>query len=121
GTVSLPIDKSVVLIGRAEFCDICPTDRGVSRNHAELICHDGVLKVFDLESTNGTFVNGKRVKECELHMGDILAIAGTKYFIDSHPRGLWERLILAARKMVHGQPVIRSAAPGTFASLSASV
>lgn len=67
---------------------------GGEPNHAELIYHNGILKVFDLESTNGTFVNGKRVKESELHVGDMLEISGTTYFIDSHPRGLWERFIL---------------------------
>lgn len=121
GTESLPVDKSVLLIGRAEFCDVCPKDRGVSRNHAELIYRDGVLKVFDLESTNGTFVNGKRVKECELHAGDMLEISGTIYFIDSHPRGLWERFILAAKAMVRRNSNQPSAAPGTFAPLSASL
>jgi len=121
GAESRPIDKSSFLIGRAEFCDVCPKDRGVSRNHAELIYHDGVLKVFDLESTNGTFVNGKRVKECELHVGDVLEISGTTYFIDSHPRGLWERFVLAAKAMVKRGRYRPSAVPGTFAPGSASV
>lgn len=121
GAESRPIDKASFLIGRAEFCDVCPKDRGVSRNHAELIYHDGILKVFDLESTNGTFVNGKRVKESELHVGDMLEISGTTYFIDSHPRGLWERFILAAKAMVRRDSNQPSAAPGTFAPLSASL
>ena len=121
GAESRPIDKASFLIGRAEFCDVCPKDRGVSRNHAELIYHDGILKVFDLESTNGTFVNGKRVKESDLHVGDVLEISGTIYFIDSHPRGWWERFILAAKAMVRRDSNQPSAAPGTFASLGASV
>lgn len=93
----------------------------MSRNHAELVCNDGVLKVFDLESTNGTFVNGKRVKESELHVGDLLEVAGTTYLIDSHTRGLWERFVLAAKAVVRPERSEPSAAPGTFASLSASL
>ncbi len=117
GTESRLIDKSGFLIGRAEFCDVCPKDRRVSRNHAELTYHDGILKVFDLESTNGTFVNGKRVKESELHVGDRLEVAGTTYLIDSRPRGAWERLILFAQAMLHRSESAPAIAPGTFASV----
>lgn len=119
GTHSLPISKSIVRIGRAEFCDVCPSDPGVSRNHAELIYRRGTLKVLDLGSTNGTYVNGKRVSECELRIGDVLEIAGTTYVVDSRSRGLWERLVLAAREMVRRESSAPSSAPATFAPVNA--
>lgn len=118
GTHSLPISKSVIRIGRAEFCDVCPNDPAVSRNHAELIHRCGTLKVLDLESTNGTYVNGKRVTECDLQIGDVLEIASVTYVIDSRSRGLWERLILAAREMVRREPNAPSSAPATFAPVN---
>ena len=117
GNHSVPIAKSILRIGRAEFCDLSPIDPGVSRNHAELISSDDGLKVLDLESTNGTYVNGRRVTECELRVGDELRIAGTTYIIDFRPRGLWERLILAAREIIRGDRDEPSSAPATFAAM----
>lgn len=120
GSESLPIGKTTFKIGRAEFCDVCPNDMGVSRNHAELILNNGVLKVFDLESTNGTFVNGERVRERELQVGDVLTVAGTSYVIDTRPRGIWERLAVAAKAMMHHE-IDKSLAARTYSSLHASV
>ena len=114
---SLPIAKPILRIGRAEFCDICPSDPGVSRNHAELVFSRGVLKVLDLESTNGTYVNGKRVTESELRVGDVLNIAGTSYIVDSRPRALWERFILAAKELLRREHDAPSSAPATYAPL----
>lgn len=120
GADSLPVSKSVFRIGRAEFCDICPNDRRVSRNHAELIHNRGILKVMDLGSTNGTYVNGMRVNECELRVGDKLEIASTIYTIDSRSRGLWERLILSAKEKLRREFNEPSSAPATFAPISAN-
>ncbi len=44
----------------------------VSRQHAMLTCQRGRVVVLDLGSTNGTFVNGRRVKEAELRSGDAI-------------------------------------------------
>lgn len=120
GADSLPISKSVFRICRAEFCDICPSDRRVSRNHAELNHNRGALKVMDLGSTHGTYVNGKRVKECELRVGDRLEIPSAIYTVDSRSRGLWERLILSAKEILRREFNEPSSAPATFAPINAS-
>ena len=46
----------------------------VSRLHCQLIATADTLQVRDLGSTNGTFVNGKRVKAAELREGDTLSV-----------------------------------------------
>ena len=120
GSHSLPIAKSIFRIGRAEFCDVCPSDPGVSRNHVELVYSRGVLKALDLDSTNGTYVNGKRVTECQLLVGDVLEIASTSYIVESRPRGLWERLTLAAKELVRRERNEPSAAPATYAPINAA-
>jgi pSer/pThr/pTyr-binding forkhead associated (FHA) protein len=54
----------------------------VSRSHAELRLLAGVLEVADLGSTNGTFVNGDRLKPHEprpLHPGDEVCFGATKF------------------------------------------
>ncbi|WP_243837842.1 FhaA domain-containing protein [Cumulibacter soli] len=62
------------VIGRGSAADVRVTDTGISRQHAE-ITTDGVLAtVIDLQSTNGTLVNGKRVSRSALRHGDVIRV-----------------------------------------------
>jgi pSer/pThr/pTyr-binding forkhead associated (FHA) protein len=58
------------VIGRDPGCDIMVTGAHVSRRHAELSIRSGHLWMKDLGSSNGSFVNGKRVEEGQLKNGD---------------------------------------------------
>lgn len=59
-----------VVIGRANTCDIQLPANHVSRQHAEVQVSGGKLLVKDLNSSNGTFVNRKKVADAELQNGD---------------------------------------------------
>jgi len=59
-------------IGRHPDNDIVPKDAAVSNHHAVIERKDEKLIVFDKESRNGTFVNGKRVQSAELDDEDIV-------------------------------------------------
>jgi hypothetical protein len=62
------------LIGRGDDCDFRLANRMVSRRHAELYTDDDSLRLRDLDSSNGTFVNGEEIdNECVLHDGDVVA------------------------------------------------
>ena len=62
-------------LGRATGADFSVDGALVSRVHCRLVARpDGELEVSDLESTNGTFVNGKRVQTAVLQSGDRLQI-----------------------------------------------
>ena len=62
--------SDTVVIGRDPGCDICiPLDH-LSRRHLELSIRGGQLFAKDLESSNGTFVNGGRITETSLKSGD---------------------------------------------------
>jgi pSer/pThr/pTyr-binding forkhead associated (FHA) protein len=64
-------------IGRADDCDLKLQNRFVSRHHCELVVddQDKIVRVRDLGSQNGTFVNdGPVTAECELKDGDKLVI-----------------------------------------------
>ena len=68
-------DKYKFSIGRSKECDIRIADEEVSRRQVELtIMEDCTIRVIDLNSTNGTFVNGTRVQECVLTEGDKVQI-----------------------------------------------
>jgi diguanylate cyclase (GGDEF)-like protein len=62
------------LLGRSPESDISFPERTVSREHARLRMEEGVWKIRDLESTNGTRVNHHKVKEHALSDGDHISI-----------------------------------------------
>lgn len=67
-------DKESVMIGRAQGNDICLDVLGISRYHARLNVEGGQVIVQDLNSTNGTLVNSRPVKEAVLEVGDRITI-----------------------------------------------
>src|SRR5215831_10857404 len=58
----LLVKTPIVNIGRAEYNDLIIPDESVSTSHAKLQRREGVWVLVDLESTNGTFVDGERIK-----------------------------------------------------------
>lgn len=68
------LDKEVMTIGRKEENDICIENLAVSGHHAKLLTlfDDSFLE--DLDSTNGTFVNGQPIKKHPLKNGDVITI-----------------------------------------------
>ena len=63
-----------VVIGRDPSADVFIDDPAASRFHARLLCDDLQWRVLDLESSNGTFLNGDPIHESELAPGDRLGI-----------------------------------------------
>jgi hypothetical protein len=64
-------------IGRASSCEVVLADAHASRAHARLEVRGGVVVLTDLGSTNGTLVNGHRVREVALGVGDRIEIGRT--------------------------------------------
>jgi Protein of unknown function (DUF3662)/FHA domain len=73
-----PIEGAVLQIGRAPGCDIVLDDRNVSRRHAEIRRRGPVVVLIDLDSTNGTIVNGRRVREHPLADGDRITLGNSR-------------------------------------------
>lgn len=69
------------LIGRSPTTDITLLDEGISREHALVALDEtsGVHTIEDLQSTNGTKVNGKRVRSATLANGDRIEIGHTLF------------------------------------------
>ena len=78
------LEKEETLIGRNPTTDITLLDEGISREHA-LILRDeatGSFTIEDLQSTNGTKVNGKRVRSAALSHGDSIEVGHTRFRFD---------------------------------------
>jgi hypothetical protein len=75
-------NQTELSVGRHLSCDVVFSDLTVSRRHATLIFRDGRWIVRDLESKNGTMVNGLRVGRCELRPGDRIALGDQQLVVD---------------------------------------
>lgn len=64
------LDDGLFTIGRADTCEIVLASKGVSKEHAKLTVKGQNLLLSDLGSSNGTFVNGRRVRSQALKPGD---------------------------------------------------
>jgi pSer/pThr/pTyr-binding forkhead associated (FHA) protein len=79
GGQPIPIIKDLVIIGRKEDCDLRLEHKSVSKMHCVIVKTDGLLLLRDLGSTNGTWVNGTRVRRAALLPNDQVSIAHFKF------------------------------------------
>ena len=70
----IPLQKDLVVIGRGQDCDLVLEDINASRRHCQIRKWAGFYKIEDLQSKNGTFVNGTKVAVANLGDGDLIAI-----------------------------------------------
>jgi hypothetical protein len=77
------LDAAVVCVGRAADNDLVLPDPEVSRHHARLFLHGTTWRVVDLGSTNGTRVNGERVRQAVFTAGDTIDFAGVRMTVAS--------------------------------------
>jgi pSer/pThr/pTyr-binding forkhead associated (FHA) protein len=68
------LPSNVTVIGRRQDCDLCIPLMVVSRKHCEINKTREALIIRDLGSSNGTYLNGKRITEAEVKPGDYLQI-----------------------------------------------
>lgn len=77
--------ESPILIGRRPETDLCLECNSVSGEHARLSEKSGQLWIEDLQSTNGTFVNGIRIEEpSKLESGDIVQFGSIAFQVDTN-------------------------------------
>lgn len=76
GTWIFQLTKPVINIGRRPDNQLVIDDGRVSRIHAQLRAIRGAYVIFDLNTTGGTLVNGKRIHQCTLYPGDVISLAG---------------------------------------------
>ena len=73
-TLLIPIGSDVIHIGRGLSADLRLDESSVSRRHAILVPRVSGARVLDDRSSNGTFVNGRRVQQADLSDGDVIVV-----------------------------------------------
>jgi two-component system, cell cycle response regulator len=72
------LKRNEIIIGRSSKADICVDQEAVSRNHAQITNTKKGVRIKDLGSTNGTFINDEAVEgEREMRNGDLVKIGRT--------------------------------------------
>lgn len=70
----VPLDKPKLLVGRGEHNDLRINSKMMSRHHAMFVRHGATTLLMDLNSTNGTFVNSRRVSNHVMRDQDIVSV-----------------------------------------------
>jgi pSer/pThr/pTyr-binding forkhead associated (FHA) protein len=76
-------DGPSLTIGRAPANGLVLEDARASRHHARLTARDGLLILSDLESTNGTRVNGQTIRELAIGAGDHILIGDSTITVEA--------------------------------------
>jgi hypothetical protein len=90
GTRLFPLEQPVINIGRRPDNQLVIDDARISRTHAQLRLVHGQYVIFDLDSSGGTWVNGKPVRQQGLLPGDVILLAGLPLIYGQESPGLGE-------------------------------
>jgi DNA-binding CsgD family transcriptional regulator len=79
-TLLIKIDTFPFVVGRGKKCNLSLSSKAVSRRHSEIFLHGAYPALRDLHSTNGTFVNMKKISDAvELHDEDSISFADQQF------------------------------------------
>ena len=93
GGKDFQLPAAITIIGRRPDCDLCIPLREISRRHCELELYGGSLKLRDLGSSNGTYLNGQKLEQVtEIKAGDTIKIGPITFSIqiNGQPKNLIE-------------------------------
>lgn len=79
---TITLASGELTLGRATNNHVCIDDQSVSSHHARIFTYFCVSYIEDLNSTNGTYVNGKRIKKHLLKPGDNLQLGKYAFIVE---------------------------------------
>src|SRR5258708_30472857 len=96
-----------MVVGRAPTSDIPVFDPTISRRHAEVECIDGGVRVRDLGSSNGTFLNGNRVDATPVATGDTITFGKVAFKLVQAATPTLQAAVAAAPPLPLGATIVR--------------
>ena len=79
GEKRVELKPGLNLTGRADTCELVVDHKSVSHHHCVLSIQDGTILVRDLDSSNGTLINGQKIKKGTLQNGDVLSVGAIRF------------------------------------------
>ncbi len=114
------LTKDRTTVGRRPYNDVVIDNLAVSGEHAVMLMHGADVVVEDLNSTNGTYVNGKAIKKQQLQNGDSIEIGKYKIkFVGDHAVESFDKTMVVSKPMTSA-PAPAPAAAAHFAYPTAS-
>jgi DNA-binding CsgD family transcriptional regulator len=80
--VSFRLPSGIFILGRASACNFVVKDASISRRHAEITVNSGKVKVRDLRSRNGTYLNAQPIREGSVLPGDHLSFGKVTFLLN---------------------------------------
>jgi hypothetical protein len=80
-------------LGRVEDNDFQVSDDSISSHHCQIELKDGVITVWDLNSTNGTFIDGQPIQQATLHPGQVLSLGTVPMVCEADSDGETARVL----------------------------
>jgi len=87
GSQEILLQPGLNRLGRVEDNDFQISDDSVSSHHCQIELKDGVITVWDLDSTNGTFIDGQPIRQAVLHPGQVLGLGTVPLICQEDPVG----------------------------------
>ena len=113
----IPLDRTMVVVGRHPQCDARLDSLRVSRHHCCMTQDKDELVVRDLGSTNGIRINGQRVEMGRLRPGDELSIAHIRFRLDNGQ--VDERTVADPLNQRHAPPLVPMRSPAPVRGIAA--
>ncbi|MES2176832.1 MAG: adenylate/guanylate cyclase domain-containing protein [Gemmatimonadota bacterium] len=108
GTQSFDLRDGVpLLVGRAPTCDLPIFDPTISRRHAEIVAEDDRLRIRDLGSSNGTFINGAKVEQATAVLDDLIAFGKVPFRLTSVVAAIPEKIVPPPAAAPPGATIVR--------------
>jgi outer membrane biosynthesis protein TonB len=95
------------LLGRTESCDLLVNSDAISAIHAVLEIDPQGLRIYDMNSTNGTYVQGEKVVTKDLKVGDSFSLANVEFVVSSYSANADLPPVLEALEPAQGQASTR--------------
>lgn len=123
------LSSNITVIGRRRGCDLCIPLKLISRRHCKLSKEGNTVKIRDMNSRNGTFLNGKRIKEADINAGDYIRVGSLMFMLQVdgkpeeivQPKKLMKRPTSASsKKPVETRRIPTDQLSGSFTKLDLS-